>query len=282
MPEITVKTCSKCKIEKHPSDFNKLKSSTDGFQYSCRSCAKLYKNNNKEKIKKEAFLYRQENSSLIKKKRDEKMLCSAVEIKEKRNIYYQKNCDLIREKQKEFYKKNATREKQYQADYRKNNPEKVKSVNKKWRELNAEKVRIDKREYRKIRIDTDEFFALRIRIRDLISTSLKKNGYKKNSTSGKILGCAFEFFKIYIEGQFKDGMSWDNRSEWHLDHKIPISSAKTEDEILRLNHYTNFQPLWAADNIRKSDKMPPKNIQNKIALAYAKATGSELKQESLF
>ena len=50
-------------------------------------------------------------------------------------------------------------------------------------------------------------------------------------------------------------MSWDNRIEWHLDHIIPISLATTEEEIIKLNHYTNFQPLWAEENIRKGNKV---------------------------
>ena len=51
-------------------------------------------------------------------------------------------------------------------------------------------------------------------------------------------------------------MSWDNRSEWHFDHIMPVSMAKTYDEVVRLNHYKNFRPIWALDNQRKSDKTP--------------------------
>ena len=59
----------------------------------------------------------------------------------------------------------------------------------------------------------------------------------------------------YIENQFKEGMSFDNHGEWELDHKIPVSSANSEDEIIKLNHYTNFQPLWKLENRLKSDKI---------------------------
>jgi hypothetical protein len=50
-------------------------------------------------------------------------------------------------------------------------------------------------------------------------------------------------------------MNWSNRKEWHIDHIIPLSSAKTEEELLKLFHYTNLQPLWANDNIKKSNKI---------------------------
>ena len=79
-------------------------------------------------------------------------------------------------------------------------------------------------------------------------------GYTKEEDTKKIIGCEFEEFKIYIESQFLEGMSWDNYGDWHLDHKIPISWAKSEEEIYKLNHYLNFQPMWAADNLSKGNR----------------------------
>jgi hypothetical protein len=61
---------------------------------------------------------------------------------------------------------------------------------------------------------------------------------------------------FHLESKFVDGMSWDNRSRWHIDHIMPLASAKTEEELVALCHYTNLQPLWAAENLRKSDKLP--------------------------
>jgi hypothetical protein len=64
--------------------------------------------------------------------------------------------------------------------------------------------------------------------------------------------------KLHIEKQFKPGMNWLNHSlhGWHIDHIIPMASATTEEEVIKLNHYTNLQPLWASENIKKSNKMP--------------------------
>ena len=50
-------------------------------------------------------------------------------------------------------------------------------------------------------------------------------------------------------------MTWENTSKWHKDHIIPLSTAKTYEEVIALNHYTNFQPLWSEDNILKSDRL---------------------------
>jgi hypothetical protein len=88
----------------------------------------------------------------------------------------------------------------------------------------------------------------------LISKTIREFGKVKKSKSYEILGCSFLEFKEHLENKFLDGMDWTNYGEWHLDHIKPISLAKNEKELLELNHYTNFQPLWAFDNISKGNK----------------------------
>jgi hypothetical protein len=61
--------------------------------------------------------------------------------------------------------------------------------------------------------------------------------------------------KIYLEEKFIDGMSWENQGKWHIDHILPLSSATNEDELYKLCHFTNLQPMWATDNIRKGAKI---------------------------
>jgi len=92
-------------------------------------------------------------------------------------------------------------------------------------------------------------------IRDLIGRTFRDRGYNKNSKTAQILGCSFEEFKIHIESQFKEGMSWENRSEWHIDHIMPVSMAKTYDEVVRLNHYKNLRPMWAYENKSKGNRI---------------------------
>jgi len=70
------------------------------------------------------------------------------------------------------------------------------------------------------------------------------------------LGCSFTEFKQHIEKQFVDGMTWENYGEWHLDHKIPLSSANDVETVRRLNHYTNIQPMWAIYNRLKQNMLP--------------------------
>lgn len=101
------------------------------------------------------------------------------------------------------------------------------------------------------RMRKDPVLRLARNMRSFINQSIIRGGYRKRSRANNILGCNWEFFKTHIEKQFHKGMSWDNRSDWHLDHIRPIASAKTEDEVISLNHYTNLRPMWAIDNLIK-------------------------------
>ena len=85
---------------------------------------------------------------------------------------------------------------------------------------------------------------------------LEDRGYKKfNESTESIVGINYNEFKKYLESIFLDGMTWDNRGEWHIDHIIPLSSAKSKEDLIKLCHYTNLQPLWAKDNLKKGSKV---------------------------
>jgi hypothetical protein len=70
------------------------------------------------------------------------------------------------------------------------------------------------------------------------------------------LGLKWGVLREYIESKFYEGMSWENFGQWQIDHIFPLSQAKSEEELYKLFHYTNIQPLWAKDNLEKSDKLP--------------------------
>jgi hypothetical protein len=168
-----------------------------------------------------------------------------------------KSCASQRKKQwskeTKWYEENKEIISQKQKQYRQNNREKIKEHQKQYQLDNKDK----RNEYLKQKRKEDQLFKLRRNTGNLILASIKRQGYTKLSKTFEILGCSYEEFKSYIENQFTDGMSWENHTTngWHLDHIIPISYAKTEDDIIRLNHYTNFQPLWAEDNLKKSNKI---------------------------
>lgn len=109
-------------------------------------------------------------------------------------------------------------------------------------------------DYYKTRRKTDSLFKLKGNIKSLIFMSFKNKFTKKSKKTIEILGCTFEEFKIHLEKQFDDKMNWNNQGTyWQLDHIKPISLASDEQELIKLNHYTNFQPLYWVDNQKKSN-----------------------------
>lgn len=163
--------------------------------------------------------------------------------------YWCKNCYC--EKSKKYHKENKESVAKRAKIYRANNRDYFNKKKKEW----DNKTKYSSN-YQKSRLLTDPFFKFKNRLRTLIRLSIKKNGYTKKSKAFNILGCEYDYFINYIERNFKEGMSWDNHGKWHLDHITPISSAKTEQDVILLNHYTNFQPLWAKDNLVKHNKHP--------------------------
>lgn len=98
---------------------------------------------------------------------------------------------------------------------------------------------------------SDPVFDFAARARRLVTGAFARKNMTKMGRTEAILGCSIPEFRAHIERQFRDGMTWDNRSAWEIDHKLPMASAVTVEDILRLNHYSNLRPLWREDNRRK-------------------------------
>ena len=93
-------------------------------------------------------------------------------------------------------------------------------------------------------------------VRSRVTDALK---YNKEMASTEYLGCDIKTFKAHIEAQFKDGMTWENHGEWHIDHKIPLKykhngETPSLEEVAKRLHYTNTQPMWASENIAKGNR----------------------------
>jgi len=170
------------------------------------------------------------------------------ERKEQMKKYYQENKEKIRKNQNKKYKK-----------FYDENKERLLSEKKIKRrtEIYKEKKRIYERTYEKNRKKNDLLYNISKKIKSKISKSLKNNGYTKKSKTNEILGCSYEEFKQHLESKFEPWMIWDNYGKykidtfnygWDIDHIIPQSSAMTEEELLKLNHYTNLQPLCSKIN----------------------------------
>jgi hypothetical protein len=221
-----MKKCSKCKIHKELIFFGNRKSSKDGLQSNCKSCRNEYYEKTKYNLKEY--------------------------YKERNKIYYNDNREKIIAKTKEYRECNKdyyiNYSKKYWKLYYKNNKEKIKN----YYENNKERKNYNINKKKKL----DPIFKFKCNVRTSIRMSFKrgKNQFKKSAKTENILGCTIEQFKDYIESKFTKGMNFENYGKWHLDHIKPLALAKNEKEIIELNHYTNFQPLWAEDNYAKGAK----------------------------
>jgi len=136
------------------------------------------------------------------------------------------------------------------------NKEKIKEKNKEWREKNKDHLNAYQVKYSSEKYKNNPIYKVKTRLRKSIRNSFKINGLCKKTKTQEILGCSFEEFKQYLESKFEPWMNWDNHGlfnnspnhGWDIDHITPISSAKTEDDIMKLNHYTNLQPLCSYTN----------------------------------
>jgi hypothetical protein len=196
---------------------------------------------------------------LCKKKQDKnynKNKIVSVDDKKKKLHYLKKwrkeNCEKIIEYRQKNYENNKEILLLQNKIYRNNNIIIIKERLKIYHQNNKEK----RKEYLKNKTSNDFLFKLKNTIRSRIKQFLKQQGYTKKNKTFDIVGCSPQFLKEHLEKQFIDGMTWENRSKWHIDHIIPLASAKTEEEIIKLCHYTNLQPLWATDNMKKGSKTP--------------------------
>jgi hypothetical protein len=153
----------------------------------------------------------------------------------------------------EYRLKNKDKIKKIAKKYRDNNKTTISNIDKIYREKNKDKINT----YRRERILKDPLYRITSNIRSLIRQSFRYKGLKKNTLSEKILGCTFEEFKNHLESLWEPWMNWDNYGlyepnklnyGWDIDHIIPLKTGKTEEDIIKLNHHLNLQPLCSYTN----------------------------------
>jgi len=213
--------------------------------------ARAYYIANKERINATVKKYRNENSEKVKARLRKYTEKNKKKIAANAKIYREKNGEKIREKQRLYYaenrKKEAIRKKKYHA---------------------ATRERRNKTE--RDRLNSDPIYKLKRGVRHNICGSFKRQGFTKKSKSFKILCCDYSTFLKHIESKFTEGMTLENYGEWHLDHQIPLALAETEEEVIELCHYTNYQPLWKEENFSKGDAIFLENISFANQTRFAK------------
>ena len=221
-----MKTCTVCKTELSKDQFHRESKSKDGLSSQCKKCCSVKKQKkyaaNPEKIKLAASLYAVKNKE---------------KVKTVNKIYHLDNKEKINSRKKQYYLDNK-----------------------------AELIRVGVN-YKRERYANDNLYKLSQNIRTVIRNAFKNNNFSKKSKTSQILGCSFVDFKLYLESKFEPWMNWSNYGNWNgapkdintawdIDHIIPLTQAKNEDEMVKLNHYTNLQPLCSYCNrYIKRDKL---------------------------
>lgn len=260
------KICKKCGVERILDDFNK------GTNL-CKECIKIYKKEyylkNKAQIKKKAQEYRDKNRDKVNESQKKYKETHRDLLREKQRKYYNENKEQLNEKHKDYM---IDYNKKYYNDnkddliikkriYQKENADRIKEYRKVYESENKDYIRERHtkylRTYTKSRKENDPIFKMSIQVRGLISGSFKRKGYTKKSRTYEILGTDFETFYKHLLNTFKNtyGYEWDGKEAVHIDHIIPLATANTEEEIIKLCYYTNLQLLKAEDNLVKSDKI---------------------------
>jgi len=165
-------------------------------------------------------------------------------LKARAREHYYKNKEHKLELAKKHYEENKEDKKKYRKEYYKNNKEKELSRSKEYQ-----------REWYKKKYHNDPNFAIRKNLGSRLSKAFRGISAKSKTTM-ELLGCSIEELIKHLESKFEEGMTMANYGEWHIDHIKPCAAfdLTKEEEQKKCFHYTNLQPLWAIDNIKKSDK----------------------------
>ena len=197
---------------------------------------------NKVKAKAYAEKYRAVNKISINRYAGEYYLRNKERILLGKKEYRINNPDLVRKNSRRSHEKNKENNNKRSLIYYYNNKSRLIKKNTNYK-INRRKVDIQ--------------FKLRHILGNRLLRALESSS--KTGSAVRDLGCTIPELKFYLEGQFQDGMTWENHSRtgWHIDHKVPLDFFDLTDreQLLQAVHYTNLQPMWAKENIKKSNKI---------------------------
>lgn len=261
-----MKFCKNCKTEKLFIEFHKNKRAKDGHKGECKECIKRYPCRNR-KLLLTPDEYREHLNEVNLKRRER--LKKNPELKElNRKIaraWKDKNREYYNTQRREYFKNNPEirwkkilRDREYH-----NRPEIIKARKAKYHEMkknNPEeyKKKMDRHViWCRNRRHTNQEYRLMDNLRGRVNIALRRHNAFKWKSTAKLIGCSVKYLMKHLEKQFKPGMSWQNRNEWHVDHIIPCHAFNltNPEQQKKCFHYTNLQPLWAAENYSKGKKI---------------------------
>lgn len=232
---------------------------------------KAYRKANADVLNAKSRAYYREHAEEI---REQKKVYNAEHKEEQRawhKEYAEKHKDRIAEYHKVYNKEHSEEKKAYmkkynsehkeelaekRKEYRKKNPEKVRETHRSYVRKNRERVRAYHKQYRREREEKDPLFKMSVNLRHLVANSLRRQGYTKKTRTAEIVGCDFDTLWEHLRQTWVKnyGQEWDGE-DYHIDHIIPLATAKTEQDVIDLFHYTNLQMLKPEHNLDKKDKL---------------------------
>lgn len=236
MSDVEVKTCSKCLQEKKLEDF-RFRQDQGRYTSICKECEHARQREYDATHREQRKAYRQAHKDEFSKRDSE---------------YYKTHKEQIAKRYKEWAKAHAEQLAEYNKQYRTANAEAISKQRQGYAKENRKKITsyyLNKRE-------TDPLFKVSTQARGLIRISLKKKGYGKDTHTYDILGCDYNTLWEHLKKTWKEnyGTEW-NGEDYHIDHIIPLATAKTEQEVKDLCYYKNLQLLKPRDNLVKNKSL---------------------------
>lgn len=211
-----------------------------------RETNKAYWQANKESLCRRQKEYRKENKDRIL---EQKRASYDDEKKRKKRAYYEANRERILRQKQEYYLRNKDRI----QEYREANKEHISELNSIYHRKHRLRMRPRKRE-NDIRRRENPHERVALNLRGKLNKVIKGD-YRK--PIDEFVGCDHEKFREHFEARFLPGMTWDNHGQlWQVDHIRPCCTFDLTDPEQQREcfHYSNLQPLWTKDNLRKANK----------------------------
>ena len=227
--EAQTRVCNKCKRELPLTNeyFSWANKAQGRYQETCKACFSEYMHKRWVEIKKE-------DGDRLQK------------IKENRKRYVDKDP----EREKERLRKKALKQYYENKEFR-------LSQAKTWRDNNKEHVREYVRKATAERYHNDPMYHMMLRSRNTLNTSFRRHGYVKSKKNIELTGMSSRDLYLYLLKTYEDtyGEPWNGVDKVHIDHIIPLSTAKNKEEIEKLCYYKNLRLLKAKDNLAKGSKI---------------------------
>ena len=244
------KICKKCGIEKPLSEFRKTynkKYDKNYYRSECHDCELLY-SRQYELTRADRTEYKQKYNKEYRQKNRDK-------LNEYNRQYFEEHKDELHEYSKEYYKNTKNVRIEKQKEYYQNNKEKIIDYHHKYNKDNSKLLVKKAYEYQKYKMTTDDFYKFKRLIRDCVLKSFKRTNHRKSCYAKDIIGIDFDKAWDYLKNTWKHNYGTEyNGEEYHIDHIVPLSTAKTEEDVIKLCHYTNLQLLKPEDNLEKTNK----------------------------